>query len=121
MGIAEEQKQLESEYVMHTFGRKPVCLVEGKGMQVKDDTGREYLDFIAGIGVCSLGHCHPALVQTITDQASRLIHVSNYYYIEKRGQVAQVISNLLNAHQPEGSPAWQTFSPIRGPKRTNAR
>lgn len=106
----EEQKALESEYVMGTFARKPICLVEGKGMKVVDDQGRELLDFIAGIGVCSLGHCHPAVVQAVADQASKLIHVSNYYYIEKRGQVAQMLSDLLNWGLEEDERfTWQSF------------
>lgn len=106
----EEQKALESEYVMGTFARKPICLVEGRGMKVIDDQGRELLDFIAGIGVCSLGHCHPAVVQAVADQASKLIHVSNYYYIEKRGQVARMLSNLLNWGLDEGDRfTWQSF------------
>ena len=106
----EEQKALESEYVMGTFARKPICLVEGKGMKVVDDQGRELLDFIAGIGVCSLGHCHPAVVQAVADQASKLIHVSNYYYIEKRGQVARMLSDLLNWGLEEGERfTWQSF------------
>ena len=106
----EEQKALESEYVMGTFARKPICLVEGKGMKVVDDQGRELLDFIAGIGVCSLGHCYPAVVQAVADQASKLIHVSNYYYIEKRGQVAWMLSDLLNWGLEEGERfTWQSF------------
>ena len=106
----EEQKALESEYVMGTFARKPICLVEGKGMKVVDDQGRELLDFIAGIGVCSLGHCYPAVVQAVADQASKLIHVSNYYYIEKRGQVARMLSDLLNWGLEEGERfTWQSF------------
>lgn len=106
----EEQKALESEYVMGAFARKPICLVEGKGMKVVDDQGRELLDFIAGIGVCSLGHCHPAVVQAVADQASKLIHVSNYYYIEKRGQVARMLSDLLNWGLEEGERfTWQSF------------
>ena len=106
----EEQKALESEYVMGTFARKPICLVEGKGMKVVDDQGSELLDFIAGIGVCSLGHCHPAVVQAVADQASKLIHVSNYYYIEKRGQVARMLSDLLNWGLEEGERfTWQSF------------
>ena len=106
----KEQKALESEYVMGTFARKPICLVEGKGMKVVDDQGRELLDFIAGIGVCSLGHCYPAVVQAVADQASKLIHVSNYYYIEKRGQVARMLSDLLNWGLEEGERfTWQSF------------
>ena len=106
----EQQQHLEGEYVMHTFGRKPVDLVEGKGMVVRDDGGREYLDFIGGIGVISLGHCHPALVKAVTDQAARLMHVSNYYYIEGRGELAKKLSDLINADVPEGeAEPWQTF------------
>ncbi len=106
----EEEKTLEDAYVMHTFGRKPVELVSGKGMTVVDDKGNEYLDFIGGIGVMSLGHCHPALVKAVSDQAARLIHVSNYYYIEKRGEVAKELSDLLNETVPEQErEPWQTF------------
>lgn len=106
----EEEKQLEETYVMHTFGRKPVELVSGKGMTVVDDKGNEYLDFIGGIGVMSLGHCHPALVQAVSEQAARLIHVSNYYYIEKRGELAEMLSDLLNETVPETDrEPWQTF------------
>ena len=58
MSLAEQQ-QLEETYVMHTFGRKPVELVEGEGMVVRDDAGKEYLDFIAGIGAVKLGALPP--------------------------------------------------------------
>ena len=109
MSLAHEQ-QLEDEYVMHTFGRKPVELVSGHGMTVVDDEGTEYLDFIAGIGACSLGHCHPAVTGAIAKQAETLIHVSNYYYIEHRGEVAKLLSDMLNEGAPEGEAApWQTF------------
>ncbi len=109
MSLAEQQ-QLEETYVMHTFGRKPVELVEGEGMVVRDDAGKEYLDFIAGIGAVSLGHCHPAVVGAITKQASTLIHVSNYYYIEHRGQVGKLLSDALNEDVPAaGQAPWQTF------------
>ena len=111
----QQQQQLEERYVMHTFGRKPVDLVEGSGMVVRDDEGKEYLDFIGGIGVISLGHCHPALVEAVTEQAKRLMHVSNYYYIEGRGQLAEKLSNLLNECVPadEAEP-WQTFFATSG-------
>lgn len=106
----KEQKRLEDEYVMHTIGRKPVCLVSGSGMYVQDDEGCDYLDFIGGIGVCSLGHCHPAVADAIAAQAKTLIHVSNYYYIEKRGEVAKVVSDLLNGEVPENERTpWQSF------------
>ena len=98
----EEAKKLDDHFVMHTFARKPVLLVEGSGMEVKDDEGKTYLDFIAGIGVDSLGHCHPAVVRAIQDQAAKLIHVSNYYYIEQRGEVAKLLSDMLEEAQQKG-------------------
>ena len=106
----EQQQQLEESYVMHTFGRKPVELVKGDGMRVWDDKGAEYLDFIGGIGVISLGHCHPALVKAVSDQAAQLMHVSNYYYIEGRGELAHKLSDLLNLRVDEQDRVpWQTF------------
>lgn len=98
----ENERMLESDYVMHTFGRKPVEFIEGRGMILKDSNGKEYLDFLSGIGVCGLGHCHPAIVKAVKDQAEKLIHVSNYFYIEKRGEVAKRISDLLNAEETRG-------------------
>lgn len=106
----EEAKKLDEHYVMRTFARKPVLLVEGSGMQVTDDEGKTYLDFIGGIGADSLGHCHPAVVAAVQDQVSRLIHVSNYYYIEQRGEVAKIISDLLNTCVPKFFRApWPVF------------
>ena len=109
MGFTEEQ-QLESTYVMGTYARKPVELVRGRGMQVEDSEGRTYLDFVSGVGAVSLGHCHPALVSAIEEQASTLVHVSNYYYIEHRGEVAHLVSDLLNecVDEAEREP-WQSF------------
>lgn len=109
MGFTEEQ-QLESAYVMGTYARKPVELVRGRGMQVDDSEGRTYLDFVSGVGAVSLGHCHPALVSAIEEQASTLVHVSNYYYIEHRGEVAHLVSDLLNecVDEAEREP-WQSF------------
>lgn len=109
MGFAEEQ-QLESAYVMGTYARKPVELVRGRGMQVEDAEGRTYLDFVSGVGAVSLGHCHPALVNALEQQARTLVHVSNYYYIEHRGEVAKLVSDLLNQSVAEGERApWQSF------------
>ncbi|MDU5255523.1 aminotransferase class III-fold pyridoxal phosphate-dependent enzyme [Eggerthella sp.] len=109
MGFIEEQ-QLESAYVMGTYARKPVELVRGRGMQVEDSEGRTYLDFVSGVGAVSLGHCHPALVSAIEEQASTLVHVSNYYYIEHRGEVAHLVSDLLNECVDEGERTpWQSF------------
>ncbi len=95
MGLTEEKK-LDSEYIMHTFGRKDVEFVKGSGMHLEDSNGDKYLDFLSGIGVCSLGHCHPVVVDAIKSQAERLIHVSNYFYIENRGELAKKLSDLLD-------------------------
>ncbi|MBR5259516.1 MAG: aspartate aminotransferase family protein [Eggerthellaceae bacterium] len=106
----DQQKSLEDAYLMHTYGRKPVQLVSGRGMVVVDDAGKEYLDFVSGVGAVSLGHCHPAIVEALKKQAETLIHVSNYYYIEKRGEVAQMLSGLLSAALPEDEKiVWKTF------------
>ena len=67
MSLATQQS-LESHYVMHTFGRSPVEFVEGHGMKLIGDDGREYLDFLAGIGVCSLGHGNPAVLSALEAQ-----------------------------------------------------
>ena len=72
MSLAAQQS-LESHYVMHTFGRSPVEFVEGHGMKLTGDDGREYLDFLAGIGVCSLGHGDPAVLSALEAQTKKLM------------------------------------------------
>ncbi|WP_318734807.1 MULTISPECIES: aspartate aminotransferase family protein [unclassified Roseofilum] len=78
-----------NQYVMSTYGRFPIALKQGKGCLVWDTQGREYLDFVAGIATCTLGHAHPALVETVVQQISKLHHVSNLYYIEEQGALAK--------------------------------
>lgn len=85
----QEIIKLSNDYLMHTYNRLPIALVKGKGVKVWDASGKEYLDFIAGLAVCSLGHCHPAVVKAICTQASELIHVSNLYYIEPQAKLAE--------------------------------
>jgi len=82
---------LSEKYVAHTYARYPVLLVRGKGTRVWDLEGEEYLDFVSGLGVCSLGHCHPKVIKAIQDQAEKLIHVSNLYYIEPQIQLASLL------------------------------
>jgi acetylornithine/N-succinyldiaminopimelate aminotransferase len=77
------------EHVLDTYGRFPLTLVDGQGARVRDDAGREYLDFCMGIAVCSLGHCHPRMVAAIREQAGRLIHVSNLYFTNNQGLIAE--------------------------------
>lgn len=78
-----------NQYVMSTYGRFPIALKQGKGCLVWDTQDREYLDFVAGIATCTLGHAHPALVETVVQQISKLHHVSNLYYIPEQGALAQ--------------------------------
>ncbi|NEQ20958.1 MAG: aspartate aminotransferase family protein [Microcoleus sp. SIO2G3] len=77
--------------VMTTYGRFPIALERGEGCRVWDTEGREYLDFVAGIATCTLGHAHPALVETVTQQIKKLHHVSNLYYIPEQGKLAKWI------------------------------
>ncbi len=77
------------QVVMTTYGRFPITLVRGEGCRVWDDQGRSYLDFVAGIATCTLGHAHPALVETVSRQMQTLHHVSNLYYIPQQGALAQ--------------------------------
>ena len=78
-----------NEAVMTTYGRFPLALERGKGCRVWDTEGREYLDFVAGIATCTLGHAHPALVETVHKQIQKLHHVSNLYYIPEQGELAK--------------------------------
>jgi acetylornithine/N-succinyldiaminopimelate aminotransferase len=75
--------------VMTTYGRFPLALVKGQGCLVWDDQGKEYLDFVAGIATCTLGHAHPAMVQAAVQQMQTLTHVSNLYYIPVQGELAK--------------------------------
>ncbi|CAF30657.1 acetylornithine transaminase [Methanococcus maripaludis] len=84
----------EKKYVIGTYGRVPVVLVKGNGMSVFDTDGKEYLDFLAGIGVNNVGHCHPKVVEAIKNQAETLIHVSNIYYNVPQIELAKKLVNL---------------------------
>ena len=77
--------------VMSTYGRFPLALERGAGCRVWDTQGREYLDFVAGIATCTLGHAHPAMVEAVTRQIQKLHHVSNLYYIPEQGELAKWI------------------------------
>ena len=82
---------LSEKVVAHTYARFPILLVRGKGTRVWDKDGKEYIDFVAGLAVCNLGHCHPRVVRTIQEQAAQLIHVSNFYYIEPQIRLASLL------------------------------
>jgi len=84
-------QKLESKYFMPTIKRMPITLVKGKGVRVWDDNGKEYLDFTAGWGVNSLGHCHPAVAGAIAEQAKTLIQTSNQFYTIPQLQLAELL------------------------------
>jgi acetylornithine/N-succinyldiaminopimelate aminotransferase len=75
--------------VMPTYGRFPLAIARGEGCRLWDTEGNSYLDFVAGIATCTLGHAHPALVDAVTKQIQTLHHVSNLYYIPQQGDLAQ--------------------------------
>lgn len=82
---------LSERYLADTYRRYPIAIVKGEGCRVWDADGREYLDFVAGLAVCNLGHCHPEVVKAIREQASRLLHISNLYHIEPQIRLAEVL------------------------------
>jgi acetylornithine/N-succinyldiaminopimelate aminotransferase len=84
----------ESEAIFQTYARQDVLLVRGSGVRVWDCEGKEYLDFVAGIAVNNVGHCHPAVAQAISRQAERLIHTSNLYYTENQVLLAEELKAL---------------------------
>ncbi len=84
-------QELESKYFMHTVNRVPVTLVKGEGARVWDDEGKEYLDFVAGWAVNSLGHCHPAVAEATAEQAHTLVQTSNQFYTVPQLQLAELL------------------------------
>ena len=80
---------LTTRYIVPSYGRFPLALARGEGTRVWDENGAEYLDFGAGIAVCSLGHCHPAITRALQEQAGILIHTSNLYHTRPQGLLAK--------------------------------
>ena len=89
----DKWQQLEQKLFMRTINRLPVTLVRGQGARVWDIEGKEYLDFVAGWAVDSLGHCHPSVVEALQQQAQTLIHVSNQFYTIPQVQLAELLTN----------------------------
>ncbi len=83
---------LEERYLMRTYKRAPVEFVRGEGALLWDAEGREYLDFLGGISVCSVGHCNPEVVEAVREQAGRLMHTSNLFYTEPMVRLAERLS-----------------------------
>ena len=89
----EDFRELDARYYMPAFTRE-IMLEHGKGARVWDADGKEYIDCVAGIAVCSTGHCHPAVVRAISEQAGRLIHCSNLYYVPGQAELAAKLVGL---------------------------
>lgn len=101
--LYDQTAALDAAFHMPTYARKPVLFVRGEGMRLYDDDGREYLDFLSGIGSVNLGHAHPAVAAAVADQMGRLVHVSNLFLVEHRDELAQDLVELF------GSPAKVFF------------
>jgi len=84
--LADSQK-----FTMNTYSRQPLVLIKGRGTKVYDSDGREYLDFVSGVAVNNLGHCHPRVVVALQKQAQRLMHVSNHFHNEPQVNLAKLL------------------------------
>ncbi len=93
----EQIAELERRYLLGTYSRYPVAFTRGKGVFLYDLDDRRYLDFVSGLGVNALGHAHPRIVKTIREQAAKLIHISNLYYHEYQGELAEKLCTLASA------------------------
>ncbi|MDD5495611.1 MAG: aspartate aminotransferase family protein [Candidatus Omnitrophica bacterium] len=91
MKKTEKVVQMYDKYIMETYTRVPLCLEKAKGARVWDIDGKEYLDFFPGWAVSGIGHCHPRVVKAISEQAKKLLHVSNNYYSRLQADLAEAI------------------------------
>ncbi|MDY6855521.1 MAG: aspartate aminotransferase family protein [Thermodesulfobacteriota bacterium] len=87
----ERIMNISDTYIASTYSRLPIVITKGKGCKVWDSDGREYIDFVSGLAVCNLGHCHPKIVEAIKEQSNRLIHISNLYYTEPQAKLAKLL------------------------------
>ena len=94
-----EIKSMATAYIMNTYGDRKLAFVRGEGAYIWDADGVKYLDFLGGIAVNSLGHCHPNVVSAIREQAGTLIHVSNLYYIEPQAKLAKLLIDNCDLDQ----------------------
>jgi acetylornithine/N-succinyldiaminopimelate aminotransferase len=98
METTSQFKVLDERYFMPAFSRD-MAIVKGEGSTVWDAEGKQYLDCVAGIAVCSTGHCHPSVVKAICDQAHQLIHCSNLYYVPHQGDLAKKLVEITGMHK----------------------
>jgi len=94
MNTFEQIAERERQFLLQTYNRYPIVLARGKGVFLYDIGDKRYLDFVSGLGVNALGHAHPRIVKAIREQAARLVHVSNLYYHEYQGPLAEKLCAL---------------------------
>ena len=94
MNTFEQIAERERQFLLQTYNRYPVVLTRGKGVFLYDLDEKRYLDFVSGLGVNALGHAHPRIVKAIREQAAKLIHVSNLYYHQYQGPLAEKLCTL---------------------------
>jgi len=92
--LLEELQQIDAQCIMATYARQPVVFVRGRGARLWDADGKEYIDFLGGIAVAAIGHCHPRVEQAIQKQAENLLHVSNLFYTEPQFRLAQKLTTV---------------------------
>ncbi len=91
----EEVKLLSSAYLFQNYGREDICFSRGEREFLYDLQGNQYIDYVAGIAVNALGHNHPALVKAISEQAQKMIHVSNLYYVQEQADLGEAIASTV--------------------------
>jgi predicted acetylornithine/succinylornithine family transaminase len=94
VSMTQQVMELERHYLLQNYSRYPLVLVRGKGCWLWDADGKRYLDLIAGIGVNALGHRHPRIMRAIREQSARMIHISNLYYHEFQGKLAEKLARI---------------------------
>src|SRR6266545_469985 len=103
--------RLESNLLVHTYERQPILFVRGRGVHLWDSRGKQYLDFLSGIGVNALGHAHPAIQSVIRRQAGRLIHISNLFFHEFQAELARRLTQISGLDRAffcnSGTEAWE--------------
>src|SRR3954471_16732929 len=98
--------EIADRHLIHNYKQQPIVLTRGEGMHLWDVAGNRYLDLTAGIAACPLGHAHPRLSAAVAEQARRLIHVSNLFYIEAQIRLAERLAELV---APSMGPARSFF------------
>ncbi|MGQ9540223.1 MAG: acetylornithine transaminase [Armatimonadota bacterium] len=92
--LLQELQQIDAQCIMATYARQPVVFVRGRGARLWDAEGKEYIDFLGGIAVDAIGHCHPRVVRAVQQQAEKLLHVSNLFYTEPQFRLAQKLTAI---------------------------